>query len=331
MTLILAWLLLPALAWAADLAGAEEQKMPDFLVRIPLQPYDEHYANDAPFNQPLEKRLTYYVNGEARQTEQLPLLENGQILLPLRLVAEACGAAVSWDEGQQQASLSLSSQTASVQLGQLIMLVSGVDKPLQTAPVLQDGVLYLPLRAVGEALGKQVSWQKRLGQGFVIVADSAADFAERSQFNALLAQTYLAESLTARQGRLLDVGQAMILWRDIEGVYYRNWVALNEAVACHDFTGAQPEETTALAAKLGCRFQFYDPPAPYPEALVAVYDDGDAKIVFDVPVWHSFDAYILGDCVYITEQSSVGERFWRVNLNVPREQSFVAEEIAELP
>lgn len=328
LVLTLIWALSPTAVWAVDTNGAVVSNAPDFFLRIPLLPYDEHYANDAPFNQPAEPQLTYYVKGEARKTEQAVLLENGQTLLPLRLVAEACGAAVSWDADSQQASLSLGSHTASVRPGELTMLVNGAAKPLQTPPVLRNGVLYLPLRVVGEALGKQVSWQNKLGQGLVIVCENGADFTSRPQLNALLAQTYLAESLNARQGQLLDVGRAMILWRDADGVYYRNWIAVNEAVAWYDFVGAQPEQMAALAAKLGCRFRGYDPPAPHPEALVAFYDDGDAKIIFDVPKGDSFDAYISGDFAYITEQTSAGERFWRVNLNVPREQPFVPEEVA---
>lgn len=273
--------------------------------------------------------LTYYVNGEAGQTEQGVLLENGQVLLPLRLVAEACGANVSWDADSRQASLSLGSQTASMQPGELTMLVNGAVKPLQTAPVLRDDVLYLPLRAVGEALGKQVVWQKRLGQGFVVICDIGEDFVSRSQFNALLAETYLQESLASRQGELLDVGRAMILWRDIDGAYYRNWAAINESVAWYDFAGAQPEQTAALAAKLDCCFKGYDPPSPNPEALVAFYNDGDAKIIFDVPSGVAFDAYISGDYAYITEQTGSEQLFWRVNLNVPREQPFAPEAMAE--
>ena len=298
-------------------------------MRIPAQPYDDSPYSETIFDDRQNTETAYFVNGIEHSTSLPIITDNGRTLLPLRLVGEACGAEVVWDNSRQTASLTLAGKTAAIQLNSQTTLINNETQTLDTAPLLKNDIIYLPLRNVGEALGKKVLWQNKLGQNFIVVCSPKQDFSSRNQFNTLLSQTYLKDMLATDQRQLLDVGQSAIISVDENGNYYRNYAAMNESTAWHDFDGIFPEATAAMEAKLDCTFRYYDPPMPNAETLAAFYTDGDVKIIYDVPPYHSFDAFIYGSYVYITEYHDDTKQFLRINLETPREAYFMPEVITD--
>lgn len=91
-------------------------------------------------------------NGEAAA----PKAENGRILLPLRAAAEAMGLAVEWEPETNK--ITCSKETIAVTFILDSTAYSG--GTLEAAPFAEKGVAYLPLRALGEALGCEVSWNQ---------------------------------------------------------------------------------------------------------------------------------------------------------------------------
>lgn len=83
-----------------------------------------------------------------------PKVENERLLVPLRRVAEALGLTVEWKPETNQVVCSNEERTVTFTLGSLEY--SG--GTLETAPYAENGVTYLPLRALGEALGCEVTW-----------------------------------------------------------------------------------------------------------------------------------------------------------------------------
>lgn len=84
-----------------------------------------------------------------------PKVENDRILVPLRAVAEALGLTVEWKPETSQVVCSNGDRTVSFTLGSL-EYSGGV---LDAAPFAENGITYLPLRALGEALGCEVEWK----------------------------------------------------------------------------------------------------------------------------------------------------------------------------
>lgn len=321
--LFAALLLIPnnALAQAADL--------PDFFMRIPIRPADNSAYSEDLFAEKPTAEMTYYIGGQPQTGKLAAIITNGRTMLPLRLAGEACGASVQWDDNLQQTTIILNKRKAVIKPNSLIMSVNDRQIGLDAAPVMHDNTLYVPLRSLGEALGKKVLWQSKLGQGFVAVCDREQEFSGRVQFNDLLSQTYLKQMLAQNDCRLLDVGQSALISVDEANNYYRNYAAVNEAIAWQDFAGAFPAETAAMGKQLGCTFRYYDPPAPGTETLAAFYNNGDVRIIYDVPPFYSFDAFIYGNYVYITEYHNDTARFLRVDLTTSPNEYFAPEEIKE--
>ncbi len=331
---IIFWLLTGVYLLLPEITLAEDNYMPSFFVRIPNQSYVETpYSERLFFDE--ENTTTYYVNGVKHQTNLPMLIEQGRTLLPLRLTGEACGAEVVWDNRNKTASITLDEQTAVMRLADKNLLIGNEIRTMEIAPILENGSLYLPLRNIAEALGRQVNWQNKLGQSFISVSNTEQNFTSRNQFNRLLSQTYLQYLANTQPPRkLLDVGQACFFTTDNDNTVYRNGINIQENVSWYDFDGRFPKETAAMATKLNCTFKFCSPPSPNPEIFAVFYDDGDIKVIYDVPAYHSFDAFIYGNYAYIIEKnSSEDDKFLRIDLTTPRDQYFAQEVItyADLP
>lgn len=85
-----------------------------------------------------------------------PKAENERLLIPLRAAAEALGLAVEWLPETDRVTCTRGETAVTFTL----------DSPaysggtLDAAPIAEKGVTYLPLRALGEALGCEVAWNQ---------------------------------------------------------------------------------------------------------------------------------------------------------------------------
>lgn len=83
-----------------------------------------------------------------------PKVENERILIPLRAAAEALGLTVEWKRETNQVVCANGERTVTFTLDSTEY--SG--GTLEAAPFAENGVTYLPLRALGETLGCGVTW-----------------------------------------------------------------------------------------------------------------------------------------------------------------------------
>ncbi|MCL6580747.1 MAG: copper amine oxidase [Firmicutes bacterium] len=95
-----------------------------------------------------------------------PMILGGRTLVPFRLLSEALGAEVQWDEetGRVHATLELDDEgrlparTVDLWVGQTRALASGRPCELDVPATLVEGRTLVPLRFFGEALGAAVTW-----------------------------------------------------------------------------------------------------------------------------------------------------------------------------
>ncbi|MCL2085571.1 stalk domain-containing protein [Candidatus Saccharibacteria bacterium] len=100
----------------------------------------------------------YFVDGEPWQADTAPFISNGRTMVPLRLISEALGADVEWDETTQTVTIS---QTTTNSPSRTVEFSLSVGMPLPNdmgTPVIQNGRTFVPLRYVAEAFGAEVDW-----------------------------------------------------------------------------------------------------------------------------------------------------------------------------
>jgi hypothetical protein len=103
--------------------------------------------------------ISVTINGQPLQSDVPPFINSdGRTMLPVGAIAKALGASVQWDDATKTATLTLGTKTVEVTIGQNILIVDGAPVTMDTVAVIQDGRTFLPVRAVGEALGAKIGW-----------------------------------------------------------------------------------------------------------------------------------------------------------------------------
>ena len=86
------------------------------------------------------------------------LVKNGQMYVPLRSMFERLGATVSASPDGKTITVSNGSASVNVTLGSNEVVINGEKRPLDVPPMLYDGIVYVPVRVLSEAMGAYVLW-----------------------------------------------------------------------------------------------------------------------------------------------------------------------------
>ncbi|MDF2922877.1 MAG: hypothetical protein K0R57_1791 [Paenibacillaceae bacterium] len=100
------------------------------------------------------------VNGNPLQLDAPPLLDGETLLVPLRNIAEALGAAVAYDGDTQTVTAVKDQWSVQLRLGSREAAKNGSPVALAAAPLLSGEVTMVPLRFIGEAFGAVVKWEE---------------------------------------------------------------------------------------------------------------------------------------------------------------------------
>lgn len=107
------------------------------------------------------------INGEELTTETAPYVvetaTGGVTLVPVRVITEAFGAKVGWEEATQTVTLDYPDVKIMLQIGNTVAEVNGEAVTLLTAPELPDGRTMVPLRFISETFGAEVSYNEETG------------------------------------------------------------------------------------------------------------------------------------------------------------------------
>lgn len=105
-----------------------------------------------------EAPIVIKINGANLLTDFPAFMQNGRVMVPLRTVSEAMGAKVTWDSSKKSASAVKGKYSFELSAGRLQALRNGSPIMLDSAPVMKEGHLFIPLRFSAEGLGGSVRW-----------------------------------------------------------------------------------------------------------------------------------------------------------------------------
>lgn len=128
-----------------------------------------------------------YLNGEKMMFDAEPFMENDRVLVPMRAIFEACGAAINWDsetltvsatkENEEKAATSIV-----VQIDNNTAYIDGEAFELDCPAKVVNDRTFVPVRFVVEALGEKVDWN----QDEFRVEITAKNFKAKYTFDYLL-------------------------------------------------------------------------------------------------------------------------------------------------
>ena len=103
-------------------------------------------------------KTEYTVNRDAKTMDAAPVIRGDRTMLPVRYVAEALGAAVTWDGATSTATVTTAETELKITVGASLATVNGKSVSLDAPAFIENGRTYMPVRFVAEALGATVSW-----------------------------------------------------------------------------------------------------------------------------------------------------------------------------
>ncbi|MBS3984021.1 MAG: copper amine oxidase N-terminal domain-containing protein [Selenomonadales bacterium] len=101
---------------------------------------------------------TATLNRTLLMLEVPPRIVQGRTVVPVRFVAEALGATVTWQEATQSVTVTYGATAVHLTIGSTIATVNGNRVSLDVAPFVERGRTLVPLRFLAETLGFEVLW-----------------------------------------------------------------------------------------------------------------------------------------------------------------------------
>ncbi len=99
------------------------------------------------------------VFGKTVKNDVSPIITpEGRTMLPIRFIAEALGADVSWNADTQTVTITKDGTVVQIIIGADYAYINGEKVKLDSPAFIANGRTYLPVRFVAEALGADVNW-----------------------------------------------------------------------------------------------------------------------------------------------------------------------------
>ncbi|REK71296.1 copper amine oxidase N-terminal domain-containing protein [Paenibacillus paeoniae] len=100
-------------------------------------------------------------NWEPVELNHLPILQNGSALLPLREIGTLLNSKTTWIPEGKRIVITNPETRIELTLGSKQAKVNGKNMAMRTTPYNKNGVVYVPIRFIGEAFGAKVAWHDK--------------------------------------------------------------------------------------------------------------------------------------------------------------------------
>lgn len=126
-----------------------------------------------------------YVDGKFLEFDVPPTIEEGRVLLPLRLVFETLNASVEWIDSTKTVKGQMGDITVSLQIGSKTAVVNGTEVKLDVPGKIVNGRTLVPLRFVSESFGADVKWDQDTKTVYVTSIDNNTNTTGLSKENII--------------------------------------------------------------------------------------------------------------------------------------------------
>lgn len=126
------------------------------------------------------QKVGLQVEGQVMETDPAPFIENNRVMAPVRVIASAMGADVSWNDEKRAVTITQGEYHMTMFIGERHAMVNEKDVQAEVTPVIINGRAMVPIRFLAEGLQVPVSWDSEnqvvsVGE-LALVAGSSLDF-----------------------------------------------------------------------------------------------------------------------------------------------------------
>ncbi|RZT21520.1 stalk domain-containing protein [Fictibacillus sp. BK138] len=146
-----------------NILGWMNSKKKPLIVMGPTAKIDGYlYARSEKLNE-----VDILVNGVKHEFDQPPVLIDGRTLAPFRGIGELLGATVEWDATNETVHAELNGTTVELKYLSNIVKINGKSITLDTAPIIINNRLVVPVRFFAEAFDAEVKWDGSKNMVFI--------------------------------------------------------------------------------------------------------------------------------------------------------------------
>ena len=120
------------------------------------------------------EEIKVFYDGEEIEFDVAPEITDDRVMVPMRAVFEAFGAKVKWDDSTKTVTSKKKSKTIEMTVGSKEIKKNDEIYESDAAPFIKNGRTLVPLRAVSELLGLDVSWDEST-KTVIITSDKDED------------------------------------------------------------------------------------------------------------------------------------------------------------
>ena len=113
-----------------------------------------------------------YLDGTELTFDTPPQIVDGRTMVPMRVIFEAIGAQINWDENSKSVTAITDTNIIALIVGNKTAYVNGNENILDAAPFISNSRTYVPLRFIGESTGATVEWD---GDARTVIITSALE------------------------------------------------------------------------------------------------------------------------------------------------------------
>jgi len=104
---------------------------------------------------------------DPQNPDVIAFVEDNRTFVPVRFITESYGGTAEWFQETQIVELNVNGINILLTIGEAQIIVNGTAQPLDVAPIVRNDRTFLPLRAIVEAMGKQVFYDR----GLILISD----------------------------------------------------------------------------------------------------------------------------------------------------------------
>jgi len=104
---------------------------------------------------------TMLVNGEKKNIDAAPLLQNSTTYVPIKYVLDTFGGSAAWNNTAKKITVTRGTTVLELTVGKKEFFINGSKKQADVSPIIVNGRTLVPLRLVSEQLGIMVKWDNK--------------------------------------------------------------------------------------------------------------------------------------------------------------------------
>jgi len=143
-------------------------------------------------------------DGRILELKQVPYMDNGSVMVPLRGVFEQVGIKVQWGAKDRTVTATSGNQKIVLKIGSKTGDVNGKEFSLNSPPIIKNNTTYVPLRFLITHSGFLVNWDQKSNTVSISTPKSSNTSINESNQSAGLSKQADAKKRPAVTGRVLD-------------------------------------------------------------------------------------------------------------------------------